>query len=70
MERRTATDTLITAMEEAGEAKECLVILTTEDGHILTLGTTDQRVLRLGMLEAAKQWMVADMVAESMKDQA
>lgn len=66
-EKRTPTDTLIAAMEQAGEAKECLIILTTEDGHILTLGSTEQRVLRLGLLEAAKQWMIADMVAESMK---
>lgn len=62
---RTPTDTLIAAMEEAGTAKELLVIMTSEDGHILALGTTDQRVLRLGLLETAKQWLIADMVAES-----
>ena len=64
---RNPTDTLAAAMEEAGEAKQCLVIMTTEDGHILTLGSTDQRVIRLGLLEAAKQWLVADMVASSMQ---
>jgi hypothetical protein len=64
---RTPTDTLIAAMEEAGEAVQCLVIITTADGHILTLGSTDQRVIRLGMLEAAKQWLVADMMAESLE---
>jgi hypothetical protein len=64
---RTPTDTLIAAMEEAGSAKECLVIMTTEDGHILTLGSTEQRVLRLGMIETAKQWLIADMVTESAK---
>lgn len=63
------TDTLIAAMEEAGEVKECLVLLMAKDGRLLVLGTTAQRVLRLGMLEAAKQWMVADMVAESMKEE-
>ena len=52
-------------MEEAGSAKECLVIMTTEDGHILTLGSTEQRVIRLGMLETAKSWLIADMMAES-----
>ena len=65
---RTPTDTLIAAMEDAGEAVQCLVILTTTDGHILTLGSTNQRVIRLGMLEAAKQWLVADMMAESLKE--
>jgi hypothetical protein len=56
-------------MEEAGEAAECLVIMTTADGHILTLGTTDRRVLRLGMIETAKQWIVAEMAAEMVRDQ-
>lgn len=62
---RSPTDTLVHAMEQAGTAKQLLVIMTSEDGHILTLGTTDQRVIRLGLIEAAKQWMIADMVAES-----
>lgn len=62
---RSPTDTLIAAMEEAAVAKELLVIMATTDGHILTLGTSDQRVLRLGMIETAKQWLIADMVAES-----
>jgi len=65
---RTCTDTLISAMEEADQAKECLVIMTTEDGHILTLGTSDQRVVRLGLIEAAKQWLIADMVAEAARE--
>lgn len=62
---RTVTDTLVAAMEEAGAAKECLVIMTTEDGHILTLGTSDQRVTRIGLIETAKQWILADMFAEA-----
>jgi hypothetical protein len=65
---RTPTDTLIAAMGDVGEATQCLVILTTADGHILTLGSTDQRVIRLGMLESAKQWLVADMTAESLRE--
>jgi hypothetical protein len=64
-EKRTVTDTLVKAMEEAGEATECLVIMTTTDGHILSLGTSDARVIRMGLLETAKQWMIADMHAES-----
>jgi hypothetical protein len=44
-----------------------MVILTTADGHLLTFGSTDQRVIRLGMLEAAKQWLVVDMMAESLE---
>lgn len=67
-ERRTPTETLIAAMEEAEKATECVVIMTQSDGHILTLGSTDQRVVRIGLLETAKQWMLADMVAESMKE--
>lgn len=63
--KRSATETLVAAMEEVEDATECLVIMTTQDGQILTLGTTDQRVVRLGMIEAAKQWMVADMTAEA-----
>jgi hypothetical protein len=66
-ERRTVTDTLVKAMEEAGAATECLVIMTTEDGHILSLGTSEARVVRMGLLETAKQWMIADMNAESVR---
>jgi hypothetical protein len=65
---RSPTETLIAAMEEAEDAKECLVVLTTKDGYILTLGSTDQRVLRIGMLETAKQWIVADMLSDSVKE--
>ena len=66
---RTPTDTLVAAMENAETAKQLIVIMTSEDGHILTLGTTDQRVVRLGLIEAAKQWMIADMVAESVSEE-
>lgn len=65
---KTPTETLIEAMEQVGEATQCLVILTTEDGHILTLGSSDQRVIRFGLLETAKQWMIADMSAESQRE--
>ena len=62
---RSPTDTLVAAMEEAGSARELLVIMTTEDGHILTLATSDQRVIRMGLIETAKQWIIADMVLDS-----
>ena len=62
---RSPTDTLVAAMEEAGSARELLVIMTTEDGHILTLATSDQRVIRMGLIETAKQWIIADMVSDS-----
>jgi hypothetical protein len=55
-------------MEEADDANECLVIMTTQDGHIVTIGSTDARVVRLGLLETAKQWMVADMAAEASRE--
>lgn len=53
-ETRTPTDTLIAAMEQAETAQECLIIMTTSDGSILTLGTSDKRVTRLGLIETAK----------------
>jgi hypothetical protein len=62
---RSPTDTLVAAMEEAGLARELLVIMTTEDGHILTVATSDQRVIRMGLIETAKQWIIADMVSDS-----
>lgn len=65
---KTPTDTLVEAMDQASESKECMVILTTADGHLLTLCTSEQRVVRMGLLETAKQWMIADMVAESSKE--
>jgi len=38
--RRTPTETLVAAMEEAEKAIECLVIMTNSDGEILTIGST------------------------------
>ena len=64
-DRRTPTETIIAAMEAAGEATECLVILTTADGSILTLGSSPARVVRLGLIETAKAWLIADMIKEA-----
>ena len=67
--KRTPTETLIAAMEEAEAATECLVIMTQSDGSILTLCSSEQRVVKLGLLETAKQWTVADMVSESVREE-
>lgn len=58
--KRTPTDTLIAAMEEAETAEECLVIMTSTDGSIITLGSTDKVSVKLGLLEMAKAICYAD----------
>ena len=67
---RSPTDTLIAAMEQADGAQECLVIMTRADGAVLMLGSSDRRVVRLGLIETAKQWIriIADMAAEAVRE--
>jgi hypothetical protein len=67
--QRSPTDTIVAAMEEAETATACLIILTQSDGQIVTLGSSDRRVVRLGLLETAKQWLIADMLRDSMRDE-
>lgn len=57
---RSPTDTLIAAMEEAGNAKECMVIMTSEDGDIIWLCSSDKYTIKLGLIETAKQCIVND----------
>jgi hypothetical protein len=64
-ETRTPTETIVAAMEEAETATECLIIMTSSDGHILTLGSSGSRIIRLGLIETAKAWIIADMMKES-----
>jgi len=59
---RTPTETIVKAMEEAETAKECLVIMTSADGSIITLGSTSVLSTRLGLLEMAKACILSDIV--------
>ena len=60
--KRTPTETLVTAMEEVGDATECLVIMTKAGGDIITLGSTSVFSTRLGMLEMAKTLILKDVI--------
>lgn len=50
---RTATETVMSALETFGEAEptECMVIWTDEAGDICWSANTDSQVVRLGMIE-------------------
>lgn len=63
---RTASETLIACMEEFGidEPKECLVIYTNEKGDLCWSSTTDSMVVKFGLLEACKQFMIKRMSGE------
>lgn len=61
---RTPTETIVAAMEEAETAKECLVIMTSEDGSIITLGSTSVLSTRLGLLEMAKTLILKDIYSK------
>ena len=60
--KRTPTETLVKAMDEVGDAVECLVILTEAGGDIITLGSTSVLSTRLGMLEMAKTLILKDVI--------
>jgi hypothetical protein len=62
MMKRSPTETLVKAMEEVGEAVECLIIMTDSNGDIITLGSTDVLSTRLGLLEIAKTLMLKDII--------
>jgi hypothetical protein len=68
MAKRTPTETLVKAMEEVGDAVECLVIMTDAGGDILTMASTDVLSTRLGLLEMAKTLTVKDIMAMSDDD--
>jgi hypothetical protein len=62
--RRSPTDTLIAAMEEAEKAQECMVIMTSSDGDIVWLCSSDKLTVKLGLVETVKQCIVGDIKAE------
>ena len=66
--KRTPTETLVKAMEEVGDAVECLVIMTEAGGDIITLGSTSVLSTRLGMLEMAKTLMLKDVITRREDD--
>lgn len=57
---RTATQTVLSAMETFGEVepKDCIIIWTDESGDICWACTTDSQVVRLGMIEFMKAILV------------
>lgn len=61
-ERCTPEETLQRGLKECetGRPIECLVIMTDEDGSIITLGSTSVLSTRLGLLEGAKAHIYAD----------
>jgi len=65
MAKRNPTETVVKAMEEVGEAVECLIIMTNSNGDIITLGSTDVLSTRLGLLEMAKTLMLKDIIKMS-----
>lgn len=62
IERRTPEETLQRALEECeiGHPIECLVIMTDEDGSLITIGSTSAFSTRLGLLEMAKCLICTD----------
>lgn len=58
--RRTASETLVAAMEDFGESepKDCLIIYTNDVGELCWSASTDSVVVKLGLLEACKQFMI------------
>ncbi len=66
--KRTPTETLVKAMEEVGDAVECLVIMTEAGGDIITLGSTSVLSTRLGMLEMAKTLILKDVITRREDD--
>jgi hypothetical protein len=58
---RTATETLITCMEDFGEdePQEVMVIYTTKSGDFAFSCSTDRLTAKLGMLEFCKAMILA-----------
>jgi hypothetical protein len=56
----SVTETLIKAMEEAEPAEECLIIMTSREGEIMTLCSSTRLSTKLGMIEMARAIVYAD----------
>lgn len=65
MANRTATETVMKAMESFGEVepKDCIIIWTDENGYVCWSSTTDSTVTRFGMIEFVRQTLIKQMEA-------
>lgn len=63
---RTATETVLSALETFGEVepKDCLILWTDESGDICWSCTTDSQVTRLGMIELLKAILVSRVASD------
>ena len=57
---RTPTDTLMAAMQSFSEdePEDCIVVYTSQAGDLLYLSSTDSTSRKVGLLEAAKFWVL------------
>ena len=64
MKIRSATATLIAVMENFGDSEpmDALVIYTDQDGDLRWSSTTDSLVVKLGLLDACREGIVAGIV--------
>jgi hypothetical protein len=62
--RRSATDTIAAAMEDADGAEEVFIIMTNAEGDIITLSTTDRVSTKIGLLETAKMRIAAGLTKD------
>ena len=60
---RTPTETLMEAMECFGEnePREVIIIYTTQNGDLIWNSSTGTNSTKLGMIEAAKFWILEHM---------
>jgi hypothetical protein len=55
-------------MEDAEGAEDCLIIITTGDGDMLTLSSTDRTSTKLGLLESARLRIAAQFTKDELTD--
>lgn len=55
--RRSATETLVSAMEDFGEnePKDCLIIYANEAGELVWSCTSNSYVIKLGLVESCRE---------------
>ena len=65
--RRSATQTLMTAMEDFGqnEPRDCMIIYTNEDGELCWSCTSDSCVIKLGLVESCRTHLKMKMREDS-----
>lgn len=55
-----ATEVIVRAMELVEKATDVLVIMMNDDGHICWICTSEQTVVKLGMIETAKACILSN----------